>query len=313
MTEEFNVRLDDVFRNAADHRDWREAWKKQAQGDPLGTAVRVREAIAEGLARERAESAKLYGIDVSDPAAGEDYDLQTLAEAAGILQRVNHYRILLWAQQKLDSYAADSSLSEQEHATKVCEVGLESWQALDALVLHTLRQIRLYAAPGEATRLAEDVEATHLAGHLATRISVAINRRLAKALDDIREHNKSAKRERFEALLRELYIYARPAWDEHHALDWQLNATRNAATRKVEERLRQDQSAEAELAAFADKEALLTHAKAARLSAQELEAFELFVQTPKLKYREIADHLGISTNQVGVIKHRISNKLAAGF
>ena len=49
--------------------------------------------------------------------------------------------------------------------------------------------------------LTRDAEAQHLVSYLATRISITINRRLAKALDNFREHNKPASRERFEPLL----------------------------------------------------------------------------------------------------------------
>lgn len=68
---------------------------------------------------------------------------------------------------------------------------------------------------------------------------------------------------------------------------------------------------ERELAAFADRENLLKSAKAARLSPQELEVFELYIENPKLTYSDIAGRLGISTSQVGVVKHRIKNKLTA--
>ena len=67
-----------------------------------------------------------------------------------------------------------------------------------------------------------------------------------------------------------------------------------------------------ELAAFADRETLLKLAKGARLSAQELEVFELCTSNPGLSYREIAGRLGMkSTSQVGVVKHRIKRKLLA--
>jgi DNA-binding CsgD family transcriptional regulator len=67
------------------------------------------------------------------------------------------------------------------------------------------------------------------------------------------------------------------------------------------------------LVTFADREMLLSHAKAACLSPQELEVFDLITRHPRPKYREIADQLGISTNQVGVIMHRIKKKRAAAF
>ena len=92
--------------------------------------MRVREAVAEAMVRERAESGELYGIDVSDLGNIRDYGPRTFAEASDIAQRVNHYRILLWAQEELDSCATDDSLSEGERAKKMCEVGLEAWHGL---------------------------------------------------------------------------------------------------------------------------------------------------------------------------------------
>jgi hypothetical protein len=61
-----------------------------------------------------------------------------------------------------------------------------------------------------------------------------INRRLARTLDEICEHEKPTSRERFEALLRELYILAPEVLDEHHRTARQLRATRSAVVRKIE-------------------------------------------------------------------------------
>jgi hypothetical protein len=112
MTEDLNARLDAAFHDAAKYRDQRQAWRKQARTDPLGTAMQVLEAIAVEMASEHAESGELYGIDVSDLDSARDYDPRTFVEQLDIVQRVNHYRILRRAQEELDSYAADVSLSE---------------------------------------------------------------------------------------------------------------------------------------------------------------------------------------------------------
>jgi hypothetical protein len=158
MTEDLNARLDAAFHDTAKYRDQRQAWRKQARTDPLGTAMQVLEAIVVEMASEHAESGELYGIDVSDLDSARDYDPRTFVEQLDIVQRVNHYRILRRAQEELDSYAADVSLSEQERAARMCEVGLEAWKALDALFLHTLRQISVHADPGRVRTLAEDTE-----------------------------------------------------------------------------------------------------------------------------------------------------------
>ena len=150
-----------------------------------------------------------------------------------------------------------------------------------------------------------------MAAHMATRISVRRNISLAKALDRIRAHNKPTSRERFETLLEELYTEVPGAWDGQRGARRRLLLARTAAAKSIVARTRREPSTEAQLAAFANREALLTRAKAARLSPQELEAFELFIERPKLKYREIASRLGMSTSQVGVVKHRIKRKLSA--
>jgi hypothetical protein len=345
MTEELNVRLDGAFRLAANHRDQREDWRKQAQTDPSGTAVRVREAVAAAMVRERAESGELYGIDVSDLGSARDYDPRTLAEASDIAQRVNHYRILLWAQQELDSCATDESLSEGERAKKMCEVALEAWQALDGLLAHTLRQIRLHAAPREAKTLAEHAEAAHLAGQLATRTSLYWNVRLRKALDDIREHHERPRRERLEALLRELYANGPQVWDEHHETDWQLRGTRSETAKKIVEqadrlsmeahhlsmeqvdRLSMEQasplSMEQELAQFADRAKLLLLAKQAGLTPRQDELFSLVVGEPerylkkdgKLNSKEAAREMGLAASTVRTLwaqaRERVADTLAA--
>ena len=60
----------------------------------------------------------------------------------------------------------------------------------------------------------------------------------------------------------------------------------------------------------ADKEKLLKRAIDAGLTAREHEVFKLFTENPGIKYREVADKLGISVGAVGKIKSRIKKALA---
>lgn len=155
-----------------------------------------------------------------------------------------------------------------------------------------------------------------LTGVFVTHISVHRNLRLKAAIDDLRSNDES----RYEKLLEELpgailTVWRRraAAWkaDEPSPEEFDFKGMRNEVTRSLEKRNKPPEILD--LAAFADRERLLKLAKAARLGPQELEVFRLYVENPSLKYREIADQLGVSTNQVGVIKHRIKKKLAAGF
>jgi DNA-binding CsgD family transcriptional regulator len=70
-------------------------------------------------------------------------------------------------------------------------------------------------------------------------------------------------------------------------------------------------SPERELARFANREELLKRARDAGLTPREMELFEFFIKNPGAKYREAADKLGMSVQQVGVLKHRIKETLNA--
>ena len=146
-----------------------------------------------------------------------------------------------------------------------------------------------------------------LAGYLVTHTSLHANPRLRHGIDELRQEGET----RFARLLKELPAEALAAYKERQPAWGDLMDLRLEVVRRLEKKNAAPDMLE--LAAFADRETLLKRAKAARLSLQELEVFELITKNPRLKYREIADKLGISTSQVGVIKHRIKNKLAAGF
>jgi DNA-binding CsgD family transcriptional regulator len=67
------------------------------------------------------------------------------------------------------------------------------------------------------------------------------------------------------------------------------------------------------LAEFVEREVFLKQAlewgRQAGLTPREFEVYKLFLQNPKIKYREAAQKLGMSTSQVGVLKHRIKRTL----
>lgn len=145
-----------------------------------------------------------------------------------------------------------------------------------------------------------------MAAHLATRTSLQRNRSLAKAIDEIREYEEPHGRERLKTLLRELYVEAPQSWDEQRNASQRLLATRTAAAKKIVERLRTETSCEAELAAFADREAALKQAREAGLPPREYELFGLVVSDPKrflkngkLNHNEAAQEMGVA---VGTIK-----------
>jgi DNA-binding CsgD family transcriptional regulator len=68
------------------------------------------------------------------------------------------------------------------------------------------------------------------------------------------------------------------------------------------------------LAEFVEREVFLKRAlelgRQAGLTPREFEVYKLFLEDPKIKYREVGEKLGMSTSQVGVLKHRIKHALA---
>jgi RNA polymerase sigma factor (sigma-70 family) len=188
-------------------------------------------------------------------------------------------------------------------ARLVCAAFISAWRDIPGMMAAAIEAFQK-AVP----RLANETGlAEYLTGHLVTHTSVQINRRLRAGIDERREEGESL----FARLLKELpaealavYVKRPQAWGD-------LMDLRSEVARQLE---KQDTPPkETDLAAFADREKLLKYAQTWQLSPQELEVFRLYIENPTLKYREIADQLGISTSQVGVIKHRINKKRAASF
>jgi DNA-binding CsgD family transcriptional regulator len=309
MSQGFDARLRDAFRAADADRNKVQKFEKQAREDPSGTAVAVFRGIPDMMEHKRASAAELYGVDIADQESIKAFEPDGLEEASLLLMKANMYLVLAEYQYKLDAYAADDSLSREELAAKVCQVELEALQTTEAIMLHNLHEVRVVTSSGgseEAAKLAKDEEARRLAGHLATRISLRKNLRLAKALDS----NRPTTVRQFQALLQELCIRSPEVWNEHHRIDWRLLTTRSAVVRKLEGRVTAPRE-EQQLAQFAEREELLRLARSAGLTPQEFEVFKLFIDNPNFKYREVADKLGISVQQVGVIKHRIKHALSA--
>jgi DNA-binding CsgD family transcriptional regulator len=262
----------------------------------------------------RTQAREAHGVDIVREGWKEQFKqkLHTEIEAGLLLLAANHYLVLSRCQTKLDTYAADVTLTNREWAVKVCEVGVEALRGIEQAYLHNLQELQ-YQTSGEAEKFVKDELATRLVGDLATQISVTRNKRLAKALDGVREHNKPASRERFETLLRELYALAPEAWADLHAIDWQLKTTRSAVLKKIEQP-QTPHVEEGELAMFthAEREALLLkRGRDARLPPSEYELLKLLAAKPKIPNREAADKLGKSVGTVKKLKHNIKKTLGA--
>jgi DNA-binding CsgD family transcriptional regulator len=313
MQDKFDAKLRASFDVADATRNRIEEFKKLAKQDPAAAAANVSKRIPYHMQRVRTQVREAHGVDIACEGWKELFKQKqhTDIEAGLLLLAANHYLVLSRCQTKLDAYAADVSLSNRERAVKVCEVGVEALRGIEQAYLHNLQELR-YQTSGEAEKFVKDELARRLAGDLATRISTGVNKRLARALDGVREHNKPASRERFETLLRELYALAPEAWADLHAIDWQLETTRSAVLKKIE----QPQSPhveEAELAMFAndEREALLRRGRDAGLPPSEYELLKLLAAKPKIPNREATDKLGKSVGTVKKLKHNIKKTLGA--
>jgi DNA-binding CsgD family transcriptional regulator len=313
MQDKFDAKLRASFDVADATRNRIEVFKKLAKPDPAAAAAKVAKLIPYHMQRVRTQVREAHGVDIAREGWKELFKQKqhTDIEAGLLLLAANHYLVLARCQTKLDAYAADVSLSNRERAVKVCEVGVEALRGIEQAYLHNLQELR-YQTSGEAEKFVKDELARRLAGDLATQISTGVNKRLARALDGVREHNKPASRERFETLLRELYALAPEAWADLHAIDWQLETTRSAVLKKIE----QPQSPhveEAELAMFAndEREALLRRGRDAGLPPSEYELLKLLAAKPKIPNREAADKLGKSVGTVKKLKHNIKKTLGA--
>lgn len=314
MQDKLDAKLQASFEAAKADRNGIENFKKLAKRDPAAAAAAVSKGIPLTMQRLRAQAFESYGVDIAREGWKEQFKRKQHSgiEAGLLLLAANHYLVLLRCQTKLDAYAADVTLSKKERAVKVCEVGVEALRGIQSAYLHNLRELQ-YQTSGEAEKFVKDELARRLAGFLAMRISTRVNRRLARALDDIREHNKPVKRERFEALLGELYVFGPEAWSEYHVTDWQLETTRSAVLKKIEQP-QTPHVEEAELAMFAhaEREALLLKlGRDAGLPPGEYELLKLLAANPKIPNREAADRLGKSVGTVKKLKHNIKKTLEA--
>lgn len=315
-------RLDDAFSYAASAREKVEATKKSIRAQPLEAARWALEGVPGMMQVLRTQAAELYGVDIASPEeALKAFKVRDYLGTWDFLHKVNMYSVYKECRRKLLQCTSEASLSRDEMAAKVCDVLIETEQAVDEVWLHMLNEQRVFAASRgseEAMRIAKNEEARRMAAHIATRTSLRKNRLLAKALDEIREYNESASREQFRALLNELYVEAPQVWDEQRGVDQRLLATRSAVAKKIAGQSREKPPTALELATFAEREALLKRAREAGLTPREQELLQLAMRNPerflrngKLNHKEAARELGVAVGTTKSLWSRIKKTLAA--
>ena len=322
MTEHFDTRLYEAFLAAVADRDKIEVFKNQARQHPTEAAAAVSSGVSLMIQHKREQANTLYNIDLADQEWKQHAKERNLSleDSVLLLMSANTYLVLTVCQDKLDAYEKDKSLPREEWAAKVCQAGIERLEATEAILVHALTEMHVWAqsAGGSAaTELAQEAAAMRLAGHLATRTSLTKNKRLAKALDEIRNYNKPTGRARLEALLRELYVEAPDVWSKHSRTDWQMRATRTEAAKKLE-RCHKAPPEEIEFAEFAKREALLKQGREIGLPPREYELLRLVMGNPKrfftnyrLNHREVAREMDLAVGTIKSLWSRIRKSLAA--
>jgi hypothetical protein len=322
MAEYFDTRLYDAFLAAAADRDKIKVFKNQARQHPAEAAAAVCSGVPLMIQQKREQANTLYSVDLADQEWKQRAKQKHLNFVDGVLllMSANTYLVLTVCQGKLEAYEKDTSLPKEEWATQVCLAGIEYLEATEAILLHALTEMHVWAqsaGDSAATELAQDAAAMRLAGHLATRTSPRKNKRLAKALDEIRDYNKPTGRARLEALLRELYVEAPEVWGKHSRTDWQMRATRTEAAKKLE-RHHKPPLQEIELANFFEREALLKRGRETGLPPREYELLRLVMRDPKrffrndkLDHREVAREMDLAVGTIKSLWSRIRKALAA--
>jgi DNA-binding CsgD family transcriptional regulator len=311
MPPEFHAGVERAHKAARRHREKVAQIRRNARETPELLAAEIMEAVPRRLLELQVVATRDFGLELTSAEQIRSFAATSVAEWQLVSWLANQYQMYSACLQLVTRYVEDPNLTGVRFARTVCEAFLEALERLLYAVALDFEQLRRMLP--EQQFVSEEL-AKALTGITATRISLHTNLRLRKQIDELREGSKqkTKKRERFEQLLLELPTAVLDAWEKAPHPVVSLDAIRTEATAKLESRSKVRPEA-VELAAFADREILLKWTKALRLSPQEQKFFELITKDPTLKYREIADQLGISTSQVGVIKHRIKRKRAASF
>jgi DNA-binding CsgD family transcriptional regulator len=300
--ERFEAVLREGHRRARRANDFIKDFREYLYENPTKAADDLLFIVPKEMDALEREAWARFGYDLRRRRKGDDFALEGFSAVQEFIRIATHYYTLERVMRRW-AVLVNIGLSGESLLLEVCEQFLEAYRERPGLAAVGIEFIEA----GLPDRFKGLALSAYLTSYLATHTSLHANPRLRHSIDELRGEGES----RFARLLKELPAEALAAYRERSRDVGNLMDIRTEAARRLEKR---DAPADLQgLAAFADRENLLKYAKTLRLSPQELEVFKLCTENPTLKYREIADQLGISTSQVGVIKHRIKNKLAVGF
>ncbi len=321
MQEEFIPGVRELHKATRPHVDYVKDFERRAENDPKGCAEEALREIMTGAAKLRRAFREAF--DVGFEQAFEDTFYVTSDKRYAVRENatlpdhpVAREFFLLWLywlhfhRLTLGFFLRCLRASGGPHegharAMCACFVGHQhaSWFAYLMVADDIAEQ-----SPEQSVKQALVEQFT---AYFVVHTSLHTNKRLWKAMDELKEQDET----HFERLIKEVSGEVMVVWREKRTArkdgyfqQSDLMEMRTEIARRLEKKIAPPQ--EVELAAFADREKLLKRARDAGLTAREHEVFKLFTENPGIKYREIADKLGISVGAVGKIKSRIKKALA---
>ena len=278
--DQFEARVRDTHKRLRRYEDSLKEFEAYFRERPQGAAQALLLSVPVQLEVQRKYALSRFGVDLKDREQRKRLRWTNLADAWEYTLLAYKYDVTdnAWSLMMLAHTTGERG---ERLARLVCAAYLLAWKRMPGMIAATIEAFQK-AVPHLAN---EAGLAEFLTGYLATHISMETNLRLRAGIDERREEGER----RFARLLRELPAEASAAYAERLPAWGDLMDLRTEVARRLEKREAQSDKKElTELAAFADRETLLKLAKGARLSAQELEVFELCTANPGVSYREIA-------------------------
>ena len=290
---------------------WREVnkalkdFEQRAQKDPMACAEEALRKVAYESNLYRVTFKRLFGHDLKRKhewwrrvPLPLDPDRRAL-----FIDCVLHYEMFAGVWRVYSDGIKRPDLRGEGLARAMCEIYVEA-KLTEPYLLGVSTEIVRRQLPDDVR---DEALAEQLTGYYLAQLSTTPRYRLGRAL--------RAAGPPEEVLRQELPAQALMAWAERGETEFVLKDLRGRIADSIARNVSGSAanpgraSEIAALAAFASKEQALKVGRDAGLAPREYEIFKLFIENPGIKYREIANRLGISVGTVGKTKARIAQAL----
>jgi hypothetical protein len=322
MQEEFTQGVRELLKATRPHVNCVKDFERRAKDNPRECAEEAQREIMSGLISLQRAFEEAFGISFEEAFKDTFYltrDQQyAIKEEAHLPDHpVGREFFLLWLywlhfhRLTLDFFVRrlrSPNESHEERARSMCACFVShqvaSWCAYLMVADDIAEQF-----PDQAARQALVEQFT---AFFVAHTSLNTNKRLWKAMDELKEQGETP----FGRLIKEVsgevlavWREKRTAWKGRYVQQVDLMEMRTEIARRLEKQSSKRHDEVVELAEFVDREEMARKAKAAKLSPQELEFYELFYTGTKPK--EVARQKGVTPEHARQVKHRIFNKLLA--